>query len=714
MKFSRYLETRVSVICAIEVLDNAGPARHGTFRACRWFTRGAALCALGLAALATTAWAQTLPPGDLSTVSLEELMNIRVTSVSRKEQKLSKVAAAIYVITQEDIRRGGFTTIPEALRIVPGLYVARINADWWSVSARGFSDYLNNKMLVLIDGRSVYDPSFGGVEWDQQEVPMEDIDRIEVIRGPGGTQWGANAVNGVINIITKSAKATQGFSAAASSSPEEGSTASVRYGGKVGRNLAYRVFGKSEYWNPGLTPAGANAFDSWNMSEAGLRMDWDVSPKDGLTIEGRGYYGRVHNETPYFSGPGLPETLLSERFVAEGGDVLARWHHSFSDRSSTDVLAYCDWADRNGVFYEDRNTCDLELQHNYQLSPRHSLIWGGSVLSSGSNKPPFFMISYTPAQRRDTVVSGFAQYEFDVVPDRLSITAGSKLEHNPYTGFEIQPQVRGVWTPGKAHAIWGAVSRGVRVPSEFEYDGTYELSQLPGPVPTYLTAFGNPNLKAEAMRAYEAGYRFQASQAFALDADIYYNHYDNLVNLDLVHIGAEGLPVIHQNPLLVEIPLPWQNLGPGQVHGAEVYAEVRPVSRWKLALGVTEVRGNSVNLKGSLNRPVANTPRHQFSVQSRLDLTRYLGLDSALYYYGGIPLDRQLVEAQNVHAHSRVDVGLSWREFHRFTFSVWGRDLGSGRHPESLPALFTTTSSYVHQSVGFSLMWQSSPESKVP
>ena len=677
---------------------------------------GATLLLLcGLTVPAASAAPADQPPADMSFkdmahLSIEDLMNVKVTSASKKEERLSKAPAAIFAITSEDIRRGGFTSIPEALRAVPGLYVARINADWWSVSARGFSDYLNNKMLVLVDGRNVYDPSFGGVEWDQQELPMEDIDRIEVIRGPGGTQWGANAVNGVINIITKSAKATQGFSVAANSSPEEGSTGSVRYGGKVGGDLAYRVFGKSEYWNPGLTPAGAKAFDSWNMSQAGLRMDWDVSPKDGLTVEGRYYHGRIENETPYFSGPGLPESLLFERFVAEGGNVLARWHHTFSDRSSTDTLGYCDWTDRGGIYYEDRNTCDLELQHNYRLSQRHSLIWGGSVSSSGSGKPPFFMVSFTPALRRDTVVSGFAQYEFDVVQDRLTITGGSKLEHNPYTGFEIQPQVRGVWTPGKAYTIWGAVSRGVRVPSEFEYDGTYQLSQLPGSAPTYLTIYGNSNLKAEVMRAYEMGYRFQPSPRFALDADIYYNHYDNLVNADLVHIGAEGLPVMHQNPLFVEIPVPWQNLGPGQVHGAEVYAEVRPVGRWKLALGVTEVRGNSVNLKGSLNRPVANTPRHQFNVQSRLDLTRYLGLDSALYYYGGIPLDQEIVAAQNVQPHSRVDVGLSLHDSHGLTFSIWGRDLGTGRHPENLPALFTTTASYVQQSVGISLMWQSSPE----
>jgi iron complex outermembrane recepter protein len=678
------------------------------------------LTGLGLwvAAVDTTACAE--PPQtasdtkDITELSVEELMNLTVTSASKKEEPLSKTPAAIFVITSEDIRRGGFTSIPDALRTVPGLFVARINGDWWSVSARGFSDYLNNKMLVLIDGRSVYDPEFGGVEWDQIEVPLEDIDRIEVIRGPGGTLWGANAVNGVINIIAKKAQATQGALVSTSGSPEEGEIASVRYGGKVGENLAYRVFGKSEYWDPGLTPTGTNAFDSWNMSQGGMRLDWQLSSKDDLTIEGRGYDGRVENETPFFSGSGVPESLLFESFVAKGGDFLGRWRHTFSDRSYTEVLGYCDFTDRTGVFYESRNTCDVEFEHNYAFGKRHSIVWGGSVSTSGSYKPPFFGSTFTPAQRQDTVVSAFGQYEISVVPDRLSITGGAKFEHNPFTGFEIEPQIRGVWTPSKAHSIWAAVSRGVRVPAESEADSSTVLAQEPGAVPTYVVTVGNPNLKAEVMRAYEAGYRFQPNRFFALDADIFYNHYDNLINLDLVHIGAGGPPIVHQNPEFVEIPVPWQNIGPGQSHGAEVYARIRPVNQWEMDVGVTELRGNSANLGDSLNVPLENTPRHQFNVQSRLDLTRHLSLDSVLYYTGGIPLDVQAVISQDVRTHFREDVGMSWHEASGFTLSVWGRDLGTASRPESLPALFTTTASYVQRSVGISLLWQSKPDKAAP
>jgi iron complex outermembrane recepter protein len=655
--------------------------------------------------------ARTQDKTDVTGMSLEELMNIEVTSASKKAETLSQAAAAIFVITADDIRRGGFTSIPEALRMVPGLYVARINADWWSVSARGFSDYLNDKMLILIDGRSLYNPQFGGIDWDQYQIPMDQIERIEVIRGPGGTLWGANAVNGVINIVTKSAAETQGFAVDTSSGAEEGYTTSIRYGGNIGRQLSYRVYGKAEYWYPGLEPSGANAFDTWNMSQGGTRIDWTASKSDTITFDGRGYDGRVHDDSPFIAGPGAPQTTLLERFDVKGGDVLARWRHVFSERSSTDVLGYCQWGDRAHVYEEQRNTCDLEFQHDYQFTPRHSLIWGASVLTTGSYKPPYFKTTYVPAGRRDTTVSGFAQYEVDIIPDRLRVIAGSKFEHNPFTGFEIQPQIRGVWALTKTHTLWGAVSRGVRVPTEFERDDVFQLAQVPGSVPTYLTLFGNPDLKSETLRAYEAGYRLDLSSYLSLDAEVFYNHYENLINVDLLHIGAHGAPIVNSNPLYVEIPVPYQNLGPGQTHGAEIFARVKPISQWNLSLGVTELRGNTVNFGGSLNQPVANTPLHQFNVQSRLDLTRHLAFDSALYYYDGIPSDQgAFVPSQDVPAHNRFDQGFSVHGISGLTFSVWGRDLTTDRHPENLPALFTTQGSYVRRSVVFSLMWDGKPK----
>ena len=687
-------------------------SRH--LRACAGsnLTRATAGAVFVLLTLIATVPAAAQDDTDISGMSLEQLMNIEVTSVSKKAESLSDAPAAVFVITSEDIERGGFTSIPEVLRQVPGLYVTRINADWWSVSARGFSDYLNNKMLVLVDGRSLYDSEFGGIDWDQEEIPMDHIDRIEIIRGPGGTLWGANAVNGVINIITKSSDRTQGVALATSSNPNDGYTTSVRYGGRVGTHWSYRVFGKAEYWYPGVNASGDSTFDSWNMSQGGARLDWKSASGDRLTLDGRGYEGRVHNSTAFFSGPGVPEQILLYDYLVKGGHLLVRWQHSVSERSKTEVLGYCEWRDRANPIQEDRDACDFEFQHNYQFSLRHSLVWGASVFSTGSYKRPYFNTAMVPASRRDTTVSGFLQYEFDIVPDRARIIAGSKFEHKPFTGFEIQPQIRGVWKLAEGHTLWGAVSRGVRVPSEFELDNRFQLAQLPGAVPTYLTVWGNPHLEAETMRAYEAGYRFDLLPFLSLDADVFYNHYDKLINLNLYGIGSGGAPVINTNPLFVEIPVPWENIGPGQTHGAELSARFSPVSRWQLAVGVTEVRGNSFNLGGSLNQPVANTPRHQFNIQSRFDLTRHLAFDSALYHYGGIPLDRVFVASQGVPTHNRLDLGLSVRGISGLTFSVWGRDLATDRHAESLPALFTTRGSYVRRSVGFTLSWESKSRSR--
>jgi len=655
------------------------------------------------------------PNSSLADLSIEELMsiNVEVQSAAKKPENLSQAAAAIFVLTAEDIRRGGFSSIPEALRMVPGLYVAKVNEHWWTVSARGFSDYVNNKMLVLIDGRSVYTPQFGGVYWDLQDVPLEDIERIEVIRGPGGTLWGANAINGVINIITKKAKDTQGFSAVTSAGIDEGYVASLRYGGSINDRFTYRIFAKGDYWDPGTTPAGKTAYDAENLAQAGARIDWNPSEKDSLTVEGGGYRGGFHNQAPEFTAPDLPATMVFDSAEMHGGHFQSHWSHQFSTSSRTDVLGYCDWADRQSFATESRTTCEAEFQNNLQLRQRHSIVWGGSAETSNSVPYQSFEVSY-PAHQRTATVSAFGQYEFAVIPDHLRLIAGTKVEHNSYTGFEIQPQIRGVWSPKKSHTAWGAVSRAVRTPALIEDSDNFKLAQLPSPIPTFLAVVGNPKLKAEVLRAYEIGYRFNPAPTFSLDAAIFYNHYDNLANVNLVNpLAAAGPPILHQNPTYVDIPVPWQNLGSGQTHGAELYLKIRPVSRWMLAPGITELRGNSVDLNDSLNLPIANTPKHQFNLQSRLNLTAQLELDSALYHYGGIPAylfgGNPL---QDVPTHNRLDTGLSFLKKGGFIFSVWGHDLASSRHWENRPELFTTTGSETGRAVVFKVSWRSNPEQK--
>jgi len=655
--------------------------------------------------------------GSLADLTIEQLMSIKVkvTSASKKLENLADAPAAIFVLTSEDIRRGGFSSLPEALRMVPGLYVAKVNSHWWTISARGFNDYLNNKMLVLVDGRSVYTPRFGGVFWELQDMPLDDIDRIEVIRGPGGTLWGANAVNGIINIVTKPSQETQGFSVKTSAGNEEGYSASVRYGDRIGKRLTYRIFGKTGYTEPGVSPSGGNAYDAWNLSQGGIRADTRLSNRDNLSFESGMYEGRLQSDIPFFAGPGAPQTLLPSSYLVRGGHVLSRWDHRFSDTSAGSLLAYCDWTDRVVAIDEIRNTCHMEVQHDLQLGSRHSLTWGLDVDTSSGSVYESFTVRGNPATQRATGGGVFAQYEFDIIPDRLRISAGSKFEQNSYTGFEIQPQIRAVWTPTRSHSLWSAVSRAVRIPGQAYESEAYKFASLPGRIPTYLAALGNPGLKAETLRAYEFGYRFNPARIFSLDAALFYNHYDNLINLNLVNpLAVAGPPQIYTNPFYAVVALPWQNLGPGQTHGLELYAKLEPVRRWMLAAGLTELRGNSVNFNDSLNLPTANSPRHQFNLQSRFDVTSRIEFDASLYHYNGIDgYAFSGTEFQDVPTHNRLDMGISVHARNGLIVSLWGRDLGSNPHWENRPPLFTTAGSQTRgQVVALGLVWQSNPESR--
>jgi iron complex outermembrane receptor protein len=628
---------------------------------------------------------------DLLSLDLEELSNLKVTvtSASKKSEALSQAPAAIFVLTHEDIRRSGLSTLPEVLRLVPGLIVGKVNSHAWAISARGFSSVNNSKMLVLVDGRNLYFPVNGGVWWDLQDLPLEDVERIEVIRGPGGTLWGANAVNGVINIITKGAEHTQGLLVSTSDGIDEGYQVTARYGGKVGAKLAYRVFTKGAYWEPGADTTGANSTDDWGTGQAGMRMDWTLSPKDSLLVEGGGYEGRRHDILP----PPLTVEPSSGyvSYLVRGGNFMARWRHTFPGSSSLEVLGYCDFSDRTDIETGTvLNTCDLEMQHSSQMGARHSFIWGGGVSTDGFRGNDNFAISFTPPQRRDTVVNGFMQYEIMAVPDRLRIVAGSKFEHNPQTGFEIQPQVRIVWTPKKSQTFWGAVSRAVALPAALYTDVNLKLVRQPGPVPVFPTMFGNPNLRSEVLKAYEVGYRYEPNPVFSMDATIYYNDYTHLIGL-----GPGGTPIINPDPFYVVVPLPTADVGPGQTHGAEVYARLRPIRRWLLSAGVTEFRGGDV---ASFVPEGSTSPRHQVNLQSRLDVTRRLEFDSGFYYYDAI-------SAPSVPTHNRLDAGMSWHPANSWVLAVWGRNIQSNQYRNNLAGLAPNGITETRRSVVFKLMW---------
>lgn len=627
---------------------------------------------------------------DLTQLSLEDLMNTKVTSASKQAESLSGAPAAIYVLTGEDIRRGGFTTLPDALRMVPGLYVAQTNAHLWQVSARGFSDINNDKMLVLVDGRSVYSQELGTVYWDTLDMPLENIERVEIIRGPGGALWGANAVNGVINIVTKSAQQTQGMMVSTSDSAEEGYTTTVRYGGQVGSKLAYSAFGRASYWEPFGSPSGNTPPDIFALPQAGVRMDWAPSSKDAVTIEAGGYDGR--------QGSAQFMTVIPATYLVKGDNALVHWKHTISARTSIDTLAYCDWYARYGAPGEKRNSCDVEFQHTYQFTPSQSLISGGSFFTTGDDLTPD-PAGYSPERRRADVFSGFAQYEVKIIPDRVRILAGIKLEHNDYTGFEYQPQGRIVWTPNTVNAIWASFSRSVRVPSRNDSD--LNLFSPAGTIngePAFLSIVGEPNLASEVVFAYELGYRVQPTRTLSFDLALYYNVYDNLI--------VFSPTVVQFLPHEVLLSSSFLN-GPGsQTHGAELSSKWQPVRSWTISAGVTETRGGAAAMNA--------TPEHLFNVQSRVNLPHRIEFNSGLYHYSSLPVGRNAETSnlpfQLVPTFNRVDVGLGWHLASQWTFSVWGRNLQSDNHVETRNTILNNEAENVPRSVAFKLLWQSKAE----
>ena len=629
---------------------------------------------------------------DLTAISIEDLMNIQVISASKKAESLSTAPAAIFVITGEDIRRGGFSSVPDALRTVPGLYVVQQSSHVWLVTARGFSNEYNDKMLVLIDGRLVYSPTFGGVFWDVQDPPLEDIDRIEVIRGPAGTLWGADAMNGVINIITKDAAKTQGPLVSTSAGVNEGYAGRVRYGGKIGENFAYRIYGSSNDWLPTVNTLGAENYDAWSISQGGTRFDWAASGKDSVTFDGAGYSGRIRDVAAVFTPTSVAAALEDSSGVVKGGHLLGDWKHAFSDRSNLDALGYCDWSDRiSSIDTEYRGTCDIEVQHRYSITPRHTLTWGGSILTTGDNWYETFSLRIEPPYRRDTTYSAFLQYDVMLVPDKLRLIAGSKFEHNPYTGFEYQPQIRAVWTPNQQHTLWAAASRAVRTPNRIDeglLDRIAQVNPSPPP-PEFLLYSGDSSVKSEILHAYELGYRYEWKQKFSLDATAYYNDYDGLAGL-----SAPGAPIVNPSPFFLDLPINVINEGASQTHGLELFAKYSPVRRWTVSAGITELRGSSP--PGTGYPAVADNPRHEVSVQSRLDVTRLVNFDASYYYNDAI--------SHQLPPLNRVDVGVSTRPVHGFTFSVWGRNLQQDRHQEAIPQSFLGGD--LRRSVVFKMIWE--------
>jgi iron complex outermembrane receptor protein len=648
--------------------------------------------------LATSAWSQENPK-DLAEKSIEDLMNMEVTSVSKKEQKLSGVAAAIFVITQEDIRRSAATNIPDLLRMVPGLDVAQINANAWAISARGFNSQFANKLLVLIDSRAVYTPINGGVYWDTQDVPLEDIERIEVVRGPGGTVWGANAVNGVINIITKKAADTQGGLLTGGGGTLAQGFGTLQYGGRIKEGTSYRIFAKD--LNNGHFPDlnGQDSDDGWHLLHGGFRADTNLSGHDFLTTQGDIYTGN-EGATVVHTVLIPPENINVQKLAAlSGGNVLSRWSHTFSSRSDTTLQVYFDRYKRDGPqFDEVRDTFDFDFQNHIMLAARHDLIWGVGYRHTTDQTAGTIDVAFIPAGHRGHLFNAFVQDQITLKPNRVALYLGSKLDNDYFSGFDLEPSARLAWTPGNRRTFWAAISRATRTPTRRDTGLDAALTALPGPVEVAL--FGNPNMQSEHVIAYEVGYRAQPTDRLSLDLTIFFNNYHGLESSDLLP------PVFDPNavPPLLVLPTSFGNDLHGTTDGFEASVNWKATPRWTLSPSYSFLQ---MHLHGDPSGDDAtgvadaegSNPRHQAQLRSHFELTHALAWDTNAYFVGRLP-------AQFVASYTRLDTQLTWKLAERVELSLAGQNLLKDHHAEFNDQFQAVNSSQVKRSAYAKLTWQ--------
>jgi len=632
---------------------------------------------IGVRALATAVSASliALPAfasNDLAELSLEELMNVEVTSVSKRAQSKADTAASITVITAEDIRRSGMTSVPDLLRLVPGVQVAQITANRWAIAARGFNEEFSNKLLVLIDGRSVYTPYFGGTYWDIQDYPLEDVERIEVIRGPGGTVWGENAVNGVINIITKTAGETQGaLVSAQGGTPGYGGT--LRYGGTAGEKLQYRVFGHGFSVFDYDTTSRYSAHDEWGQFRIGSRMDFQPTEADDARLSFEYYQQDADSTFPSASTPGAFDTAYNE---ANGGHALGTWNHAFSPLSNLRAQAYYDRTNRDSpnASGEDRNTVDVDVQHDLQMpdaklavSPDWTLVeavdlsWGGSVRWSSNHLSPAATAAVDPNEDEFWLGNGFLQLTSHSWKKRVALSLGTKLGFNTWSGFEYQPSFRFLVKPVENHSVWGAVSRAVRIPTQVDRDVRIGIGAL--------TLTGSSDTRGEDLTAFELGYRFSYLDRLTTELSLYYNLYENV----RAFIFVEFFP---------EPTLRFVNQGRAASRGLELETSLRLFDWWTATLGYAffDVDEDYPASNVVFTPAKGANPDHQVVLRNRFDVGERVSFDAAVAWVDGLSGQIPAGQTQNVEQYVRLDLRAAWRPVDGLELAIVGQNLTDPRH----------------------------------
>ena len=673
----------------------------GTIASSRFGRRFLVLSGITLLALTAIPGRAAQSP-DLTQMSIEDLMSIKVTSVSKKEEKTAQSAAAVFAISREDIGRSGALNIPDLLRMVPGLDVAQIDAGKWAISARGFNGQYSNKLLVLIDGRTVYSPIFAGVFWDSQNVPLDSIERIEVIRGPGAAVWGSNAVNGVINIITLGATDTQGGYLAVGEGNAATGPETIRYGGKAPKLGAYRVSAEGFHYSALPTLAGLDGHDDWRLVHGGFRADSTISAKDSLTTEGEVYKGNA-GEIAFVPLSLLPPenatVALRDRY--SGWNVLSRWKHTFSPGSETSLQAYFDRTTRNDSTYNiGHNTFDVDFQHHIGWGERQDIVWGLGYRLSADDISPTLRISAASESRSAELFSLFAQDEIAVRPNRIHVSLGARLEHNDYTGFSLQPSARVVVTPNSKNSVWGAVSGAVRTPARTDTDFRVNFEALPGPgnLPILVSLFGNPKQKNEQLTAFEAGYRTTLSSRFSLDSTLFYNHYRDLTSVEPGAMRVEIDPA----PIHLLIPESFGNSIFGETHGIEAFAQWKVTNFWTINPGYAFF---SIHLHEfakiqdeTLPGIEGGAPDHQAQLRSSLSLPWNLKWNASAYFVNRLP-------AAQIPSYTRLDTGLTWRAGEKVSLSIVGQNLLKDLHPEFSGPYSTVQPGLMQRSAYAKIAW---------
>ncbi len=640
-----------------------------------------------LVLLCVPVWAGDSAP-DLKGLSLEELLHVEVTSVRKKDQPLDQTPAAVYVITRDQIRRSGMTSIPELLRLAPGVNVARINGNSWAISVRSFNGSLSNKLLVMIDGRVVYNPLFSGVFWDAQDTLIEDIDRIEVVRGPVSPQWGANAVNGAINVITRPADQTQGGLLDVGTGTEDRGHEGVRYGGSSGPDTFYRIYGQSNArpeWAPiGSTlPAG-----TWGSIQGGGRVDHRFSPDSELTVQGDGYseLGSLFGSTIIRQAPF--QAVASSPLDSSGGNILARWTERSATGAETVIQTYFDQLKRGdprdlGTSIE---TADLDIQHWFHPTGRQQFTAAAGYRQMWDRAQNTTYSVLTPASSvYGTAYISLAD-EIELKPDRLKLTLAARGERSGLSGYTFQPTARLWWSLAKRQSMWVAWTRAARTPSRGELAFQGDWAVMPaGPLAAVITVSGNPNLQPETSNAVDAGYRIEFKH-LSFDLSAFHYEYRNLTSIEL------GQPQLQSGQSLLVLPGSLGNGDLGTSTGGELTAvfELPGGSRLSASYSgdFSEIHHMPAPNDGSIF-PEHTTaypygPQNQWQANWQTSLPHRVQLNLWASHVGRIDSGQPAIQA-DVPAYTRADVQLSRRIGEGGTVQVGGQNLLTPRHVEFIP-----------------------------